>query len=616
MKARHQLVRVRWLLAVAAMLLLVADRLAVPLTQPLEFIVSDALLAAHAERSAPAPGIALINIDERSLEQMASDFGRWPWPRSVHAELLENILAQQPRAVVFDIMFTDYDTQHPAGDKYLIDVAVPAKNVFFPLHVLPESDAGPALPLDEWGYRLGFEKTAAAQPGAELDLVPSLRPLTETGRVGAISVVEDSDGALRRYALYFQRAGWRVPSLPAKVAQYLDVELPAGADIILHWDGRPEDREQYSYVDVFRDLAREKSEMSGGLFTDTIVIIGGNAPSLYDLKVTPVSNVHPGADILATAIGDLVQGDWLRPAPAALVLLAGLLLLAAVAGCFHAGHGLRGGAAVVIGGALVWTLLSWLLLDADWLLPLTPVLLYPVLLYVALGLHQTLHERAAREQAVSTFGRFIDPRVVASLIREDSDVLHAPPESREITVLFSDIRGFTTLSETRPPEEIVDLLNRYFGRQVEVIFRFGGTIDKFIGDAIMAFWGAPVANPEQAAHAVRAALEMTRVVREFRAELAATGVDFDIGIGLHTGPAVVGFIGADHRLDYTAIGDTVNLASRIEGQTKGVARVLVSGETRRRCGGAFTFIDHGEFNVKGRAQAVHLYEPQDEREQT
>ncbi|HEX6927961.1 MAG TPA: adenylate/guanylate cyclase domain-containing protein, partial [Gammaproteobacteria bacterium] len=241
-----------------------------------------------------------------------------------------------------------------------------------------------------------------------------------------------------------------------------------------------------------------------------------------------------------------------------------------------------------------------------------PLLFWPLLLYVALGLYQTLHERAAREAAIGTFGRFIDPRVVESLVREDSDVLRAPPESREVTVLFSDIRGFTTLSETRPPEEIVRLLNRYFARQVEVIFRFGGTIDKFIGDAIMAFWGAPVANPDQAEHAVRAALEMTRIVREFRAELAETGIDFDIGIGLHTGPAVVGFIGADNRLDYTAIGDTVNLASRIEGQTKGVARVLVSDETRRRCENTFQFVDHGEFQVKGRAQAVHLHEPLEE----
>lgn len=612
MNNRRRLARVRWVLIAGAALLFAVDRLAWPLTLPLEFIVGDALLEAHARDSAPTPGIVLVNVDERSLEQMAGEFGRWPWSRAVHAELLEKILAQRPRAVVFDILFTDYDVANPAGDRYLIDVAVPATNVFFPLHVLPESDEGPALPLDEWGYRLGFEKTVHAKPGAELDLIPSLRPLTETGRVGAISVVEDPDGSIRRYAVYFERNGWRVPSLPARVATFLGADIPSLQAVRLHWDGRPEDREQFSYVDVFRDLSRETPEMFEGMFTDTVVIIGGNAPSLYDLKVTPVSNTHPGADILATALGDLLGDDWLRPTPNLLVLLAGFALLGAVAWSFQRGHGLRVGGAVVLVASLAWPTLAAWLLHADRWLPIMPVLVYPVLLYITLGLHQTLSERAARDQAISTFGRFIDPRVVASLVKEDSDVLRAPPESREVTVLFSDIRGFTSLSETRAPEEIVRLLNRYFACQVEVIFRYGGTIDKFIGDAIMAFWGAPVANPDQAEYAVRAAIEMTQVVKAFRDELAATGIEFDIGIGLHTGPAVVGFIGADNRLDYTAIGDTVNLASRIEGQTKGVARVLVSEETRRRCNNRFAFVDHGEFKVKGRAQAVHLYEPQEE----
>jgi adenylate cyclase len=142
-----------------------------------------------------------------------------------------------------------------------------------------------------------------------------------------------------------------------------------------------------------------------------------------------------------------------------------------------------------------------------------------------------------------------------------------------------------------------------------VIFRNGGTMDKFIGDAIMAFWGAPVDDPEQARHAVEAALEMCDTLLEFKQQLGEAGEHFDVGIGIHTGPAVVGFIGSENRLDYTAIGDTVNLASRIEGQTKGVARVLVSEETHRLCGEAFDFSDHGFYKVKGRTQEVQLLEP-------
>jgi adenylate cyclase len=161
---------------------------------------------------------------------------------------------------------------------------------------------------------------------------------------------------------------------------------------------------------------------------------------------------------------------------------------------------------------------------------------------------------------------------------------------------------------------VVDLLNRYFSRQVDVIFRHGGTLDKFIGDAIMAFWNAPTASPGHARKAVAAALEMTLALDEFKRELAAGNEglgDFDVGIGLHTGPAVVGFLGSDTRMEYTAIGDTVNLASRIEGATKGVARVLVSDATRDAYGseGRIRFEHRGQFRVKGREKPVDLYEP-------
>ena len=184
-----------------------------------------------------------------------------------------------------------------------------------------------------------------------------------------------------------------------------------------------------------------------------------------------------------------------------------------------------------------------------------------------------------------------------------------PRESRDITVLFSDIRGFTTLSEQRTPEEVVALLNRYFTLQVEVIFRHGGSLDKFIGDCIMAFWGAPLDQPDHARRAVAAALEMAEVLRRFKIELGEEDADFDVGIGLHSGPAVVGLIGSDQRREYTAIGDTVNLASRIEGLTRGVARILVSDETRKRCGEDLLFRPHGAFEVKGRVQGVELFEP-------
>jgi adenylate cyclase len=241
------------------------------------------------------------------------------------------------------------------------------------------------------------------------------------------------------------------------------------------------------------------------------------------------------------------------------------------------------------------------------LFPVLRVLLFGWAFYFAAALREYMRERREREQAVREFSRFVNPHVVNELMAHGG--LSREGESREVSLLFSDIRGFTSLSEKRTPQEVVSLLNRYFSRQVEVIFRNGGTLDKFIGDAIMAVWGAPLDDPKHAEKAVRCALEMSDTLDAFKLELGELGKAFDAGIGVHSGPAVVGLIGSEQRREYTSIGDTVNLASRIEGLTKGVARILVSEETRLLCADAFDFEPRGLYKVKGRAQDVALYEP-------
>jgi adenylate cyclase len=219
-----------------------------------------------------------------------------------------------------------------------------------------------------------------------------------------------------------------------------------------------------------------------------------------------------------------------------------------------------------------------------------------------------LRERRARAEAVAQFSRFLNPHVVRELLERGG--IGSAGQTREVTLLFSDIRGFTTLSESRKPEEVVELINRYFSLQVDVVFRHGGTLDKFIGDCIMALWGAPLDDPQHARNAVACALDMADTLQAFKRELGAEDLDFDVGIGLHSGPAVVGFIGSQKKREYTAIGDTVNLASRIEGLTKDAKRrILVSRETMERCGDAFDFVSCGTFPVKGRAQPVELFEP-------
>ena len=588
----------------------------------LDHRLSDALLRRHAATRAPDPDVILVAIDERSLEAMATPcdakaaqticgYGRYPWPRSVHAQLMEQLARHGARAIVFDIMFTDPDVGREQDDAYLVETAVATPNAFFPMVRLDNADDSQGLALDEYGEKLGFVRGPGAQPGARAAVLLPLAQIAETGRIGAINFLSDDDGIGRRYHVAIDTQGWRIPSLPARVAAALDIPVPEQGAIEIHWRGRPQDRTRISYADLLEDLGRETPEKYPAEVKGRIVVIGALASGLGDLRPTPMDGVHPGMDILAAAIETLKNGDALRRTPRWLDAVLALAAIALVTGLFFARMSPVVAAAVLLAVTPLAVAADYAALGRGWIVPGVTPLAFVWLTYLARTVREYLRQRAEKREAVRAFGRFVDPRVVDTLVASGGgDPRKMKGQSRVITLLFSDIRGFTTLSESRRPEEVVEILNTYFSRQVDVIFRHGGTVDKFIGDAIMAFWGAPVDDPKHAQNAVKAALEMARVVDEFRKELGGElAKEFDIGIGVHTGPAVVGFIGSENKLDYTAIGDSVNLASRIEGATKGVARILVSEATRTACGEEFMFSDRGTFKAKGKSEEVLLFEP-------
>jgi adenylate cyclase len=337
------------------------------------------------------------------------------------------------------------------------------------------------------------------------------------------------------------------------------------------------------------------------------VVVGASAPGLGDLRATPLWHAQPGTEILATAIENLKNGRHMRYLPPWWAAALGAALLAALYAAFHRGVEVRviGAGLAVVTALLV--ALQWLLVERLVLWPMLTPLAAAWAFYAAAGLGEYLRERRERQAAVTQFSRFTNPHIARQLVERGG----IETARREVTLLFSDIRGFTTLSESRSPEEVIDLLNRYFSLQVDVVFSHGGSLDKFIGDCIMAMWGAPLDQPDHARRAVACALDMADTLQAFKRELGAEHTDFDVGIGLHSGPAVVGLMGSQkRRLEYTAIGDTVNLASRIEGLTKDARRrILVSAETRERCGDAFDFVSCGTFTVKGRSQPVELFEP-------
>jgi adenylate cyclase len=575
---------------------------------PLENRLLDAFVKRHAAGLAPDPEIVLVDIDERSLAAMENEAGRWPWPRVVYAELIEGLAAQKPRAIVFDMMFIEKDRFRPQDDAALAEAAARHANTYFAFLRLPDSADSRGIRIADYAGDFGLTRSASVDPDARIALVPPLvLPKDTHGRAGLITFKEDADGVGRRYLLRETVGGWRIPSLPARVASALGFAVPEQDSLVLAWRGAAKSFPRVSFSDLYEEFGRSAKKRPANEFAGRIVVVGAAATGLQDLRVTPMDSLHPGAEILGTAIENLKNGRHMRYLPEWSAAALGVALILLLSLAFRRGFEVRAIGAALAGATALIVAAQWLLVGRLLLWPVLTPLAAAWTFYAAAALGEYLRARRERQAAITQFSRFTNPHVARELVERGG----IETGRRDVTLLFSDIRGFTTLSETRKPEEVIALLNRYFSLQVDVVFNHGGSLDKFIGDCIMAMWGAPLDDPHHARHAVACALDMADTLQAFKRELGAEQSGFDVGIGLHSGPAVVGLMGSQtRRLEYTAIGDTVNLASRIEGLTKEAGRrILVSRDTMEQCADSFDFLPAGSYKVKGRAQEVELFEP-------
>lgn len=598
--------------------------------------LSDWFVKSQAAHLKTDQDIVIIDIDEYSLAGIGrkEGYGRYPWPRELHGKVLRKIIQQKPKAIIYDILFSDKDKQlssnaNTSNDEEFAAIIKQATNIYFPILRLPaENDPDSEVILGKYGSALGFTATEHADPLARISLqLPGIPAAINTGRLGNVQYIEDPDGIGRRYLIYTDAYGWRIPSLPARLARDLNYPIPDTETIRLHWRGKKFSYSHISFYDLYDDFFNHQHpQRPADELKEKIVIIGATAPSLGDRRSTPIDSLYPGVEMLATAISNLKNNRYMHepslqlpdffPARLKQALFPISLSIILVLGLLYTVHHVRNSFRIFIGYLAVTAVLlglSYSAIAALYIVPLLRPLLFGWLFYTLAALYDYLEEKRTRERSMQMFSRFVDPRVVTDLVSEGEEGLNKYFNAQRIqcTVLFSDIRGFTTLSQHRKPEEIVSLLNQYFSRQTDVIFQHGGTMDKFIGDAIMAFWGAPISDPDHAQHAVEAALDMVDALQLFKQSLGGElGENFDIGIGIHSGEAVVGMIGSTTKLDYTCIGDTVNTASRLEGQTKGRARILVSSATKALCNDTIRFIKHGAVAVKGRDETVEIYEPE------
>lgn len=577
-----------------------------------DFYFFDAYSLALSATKQPDPAIVVVAIDDYSLEQMSRHAGRWVWPRSVHAELIEGLKQQNINALVFDILFAEKDIYRPDGDAYLNEVVAESNKVFFSMLVLDDSSNQGAdvlklknyLPLSENGQQPKQERAMLLLPWA---ITP------ENWQLGTINYHAELDGISRVYRLQEMVGGWNLSALALEVARRNTSKLPTTQEILLSWRGDTVHPYQtYSYVDLYEAVINNDKTFLAQ-FDNKTVLIGATAAGLYDARATPINHNLPGVYILATAIDNLTNQNYHQKVSQAYLFTSAIIALFIVTSVFLSNMSYSQRIAVGFGiSSLAMCALAvagFQLMKHNWVVFIGSPILLNTLYFLLCTFECGYQEFLNRKKALSMFGRFLDPKVVLSLLSQGKLAPDSLNKKLPLTILFSDIRGFTKLSEHHSANDVLKLLNDYFTEQVSVVFAQNGTLDKFIGDCIMAFWGAPVANDSQADDAINAALIMQENLIEFKKTLPESLQGFDVGIGIHSGEAIAGLVGTEQRVDYTVIGDAVNLASRIEGLTKQCSRILVSQETKELASNRFKFEYKGEFNVKGREASVKLYQP-------
>jgi adenylate cyclase len=576
--------------------------------------------------------IVIVDIDERSLAAV----GRWPWPRDRLAALADELFERQKAAVVgFDVVFAEPDRAH--------DVR------------LARSLAGRAVVL---GFYLSNDAGAARLGGLPMPLWPAgatdarSGPLTQwsghTGNLpelmqaapsaGFFNVLPDADGSVRRMPLVAQTQGQVHATLalamlrrqigePAVQPVFADgdslvaialvqgaqrLAIPADAQAIVRVPYRGAGGPRggsFEYVSAADLLeGRLEARRLAGKF----VLIGSTAPGVYDLRSTPVGEVYPGVEVHASLLSGLLDGrtavqpDWsrgyevLQLVAVAAILLVALPRLAPLAAI---------GATLGVALALFALDLS-LYLSAHLVLPLATALVLTAAIYAVATSWGYVVEGRRRRSLTRLFGSYVPPELVAQMAR-DPQPHDMRAENRVLSVMFCDMRNFTRISEALPPHELRLLINRFFSAMTLAIRAERGTLDKYIGDAIMAFWGAPLHDEAHATHAVRAALAMVGQLGPLNADLQARGLPaIGLGVGINTGLVCVGDMGSEVRRSYTVMGDPVNLASRIEALTRlyGVD-ILVGEATRAAAGDGLAWVEVDRVRVKGKEQAVTLFTP-------
>ncbi len=570
--------RLRLLMFVGTALVLTGFVLAAYLTDVLEGSELDTIDARFAIRGDldPPEDVVIVGIGEASFKELGE---QWPFPRSLHAEAIKQLRRAGARVIAYDVQFTEAST--PVDDQALADAVAKAGNVVLATTVVDDRGrsnvfGGPAV--------LRQLRTRAAHAGYETDggrVVRRMSPELDRLETFPVAAVE--------------RAGRRRVD-PAS--------FPDPAWIDFHG------RSNVTRV-PFHQLLR--GNVPPETFRDKIVVVGATTPSLQDVHPTSVSGdaYMYGVEVQANAISTLLRDFPLRSAPSWTVVVL-ILLFGAVGPLLAIRFGPFRAAITAIGLVALYAVFVQLMFNSGRIVSFT----YPELSLalgavgaLAVGLVVNAFER---ERVRDLFSRFVPEPVVDEVLKDVNEDLRLGGERRVATVLFADVRGFTTFSESQPPETVITVLNRYLTTMTDVILAHGGTLVCFMGDGIMAAFGAPIEQDDHADRALAAARDMTgEALDEFNAWMRSEGHGdgFRIGVGLNSGAVMAGNVGSERRLEYTVIGDTTNTASRLEGMTKGTPHMIFMSESTRAMltSQQPDLVNAGDFEVRGKQVQVTLW---------
>lgn len=608
--------------------------------------------------------VVIVDIDEKSLK----DYGQWPWPRNLVVQLTENITTAEPVALGFDLIFSEQDRSSPTtflkhykstenlgDDSSLSEI----KKLFDSLPDYDKKLGGLFLnPQIVQGYRLLFredflkktdqtpqrtqelEHTPLWITYDEVQLINAYRPilnipeLRKGGTEGFLNLFHDAHGTVRKAPLFLLMDNLPYPSMVMEIFQSAHPSNSPTLMLNPHKQGKYYQirglslgksfvkTDEFGQIDInFRGpsntfLYLSASDVLNGsevsFLRNKYVILGSTASGMIDLIATPFSSRMPGVEVHANILDNLVQNDALTVEKDlehllvfVLILLTGIAISASLV-FLHPFLGL------VLSGTIVFALAAsnyYFLFIHHKLVGFSSLYCALIFIFIVVVLCNYFFEGKKRLFIKRAFSHYVSPAVVGELMKYPAK-LDLRVSTKEVSVLFCDIRDFTTLAENTSPAELSLFLNTYFSLLTDIIIKHNGMVDKYIGDAIMAVWGTPLEDSNHASSAVLAALEMVDATEKHKDELILAGEPVRIGIGINSGLVSAGNFGCSRRFDYTVLGDNVNLASRIEGLTKYYpVKALITQSTRSllQFSSSCRYVD--TVQVKGRSKPVDLFEP-------